>query len=118
MKFKGEYLNEKIWNVKGYNYDGKEIFEIKKGKGYIKEYNNGRKIIFEGEYLNGKRLKGKGKELNIHGILKYEGKYFFGKIYGKGKQYNVNGNLEYVGQFLDNERHGNGKEYYENGKLK
>ena len=38
----GEYLNGKLWNGKGVEYD-KNI------------------IIFEGEYLNGKR-HGKGKE--------------------------------------------------------
>jgi len=31
------------------------------GYGKVKEYNNSKKLIFEGEYLNGKR-NGKGKE--------------------------------------------------------
>ena len=29
--------------------------EIKNGKGKIKEYNNNGELIFEGEYLNGKK---------------------------------------------------------------
>ena len=39
LKFEGEYFNGKKWNGKGYNKDGLMEFEIKKGKGYIKEYN-------------------------------------------------------------------------------
>ena len=46
------------------------------GKG--KEYNNS-KLIFEGEYLNGKR-NGKGKEYDYTGKLIFEGKYFDGRI--------------------------------------
>ena len=56
LKFEGEYLNGKIWNGNGYNKNGNKEFEIKNGKGYIKEYNYyNDKIIFEGEYLNGER---------------------------------------------------------------
>ena len=46
-------------------------FEIKDGKGYIKEYNNNDILIFEGEYLNGKR-NGKGKKCDY-----YNGKLIF-----------------------------------------
>ena len=38
LKFEGEYLNGKKWNGKGYNYKGNMLFEIKDGKGNIKEY--------------------------------------------------------------------------------
>ena len=37
--FEGQYLNRKIWNGVGYNINGNLEFEIKNGKGYIKEYN-------------------------------------------------------------------------------
>ena len=37
------------------NKNGEFEFEIKDGKGNIKEYNDKGEIIFEGEYLNGKR---------------------------------------------------------------
>ena len=36
----------------------------KDGMRKIEEYNKKGDIIFEGEYLNGKRWKGKGKEYN------------------------------------------------------
>ena len=54
-KFEGEYLNGKIWNGKGYDKEGKEIFEIKDGKGYIKEYDYDGELLFEGEYINGEK---------------------------------------------------------------
>ena len=42
LLYEGEYLNGKRWKGKGYNYDGKEEFELKYGKGFAIEY---RKII-------------------------------------------------------------------------
>ena len=41
-------------------------------------------MIFEGEYLNGKR-NGIGKEYYKNGKLKYEGEYLDGERNGKGK---------------------------------
>ena len=46
-----------------------------KGKEYLKK---NKKIIFKGEYLNGKR-SGKGKEYYDDGKLKFEGEYLKGK---------------------------------------
>ena len=44
-------------------------------------------MIFEGEYLNGKR-NGKGKEYDYYGNLIFEGEYLNGKRWnGKGKEY-------------------------------
>ena len=40
-------------------------FEIKDGKGNIKEYSDCGILIFEGDYLNGKR-NGKGKEYDYY----------------------------------------------------
>ena len=37
--FRGEYLNGKKWTGKGYDYLGNEEYELKEGKGIIKEYN-------------------------------------------------------------------------------
>ena len=50
--------------------------EKKNGKG--KEYNEDGELIFEGEYLNGIRWNGKGKEF-FRGKLKFEGEYLNGK---------------------------------------
>ena len=43
------------------------------------------RLIFEGEYLNGKR-HGKGKEYDNNKII-FEGEYLNGKKHGKGKEY-------------------------------
>ena len=49
-------------------------------------------MIFEGEYLNGKR-NGKGKEYYDNGKLTFEGEYLNGKRNGKGREYDYNGKL-------------------------
>ena len=50
----------------------------------VKEYKYNGKLIYEGEYLNGKR-NGKGKEYDYKGELEFEGEYLNGKRNGKGK---------------------------------
>jgi len=52
-------------------------------------------LLFEGEYLNGKK-NGKGKEY-YKDKLKYEGEYLNGKKIGKGKEY-YNGELRFDGE--------------------
>ena len=44
------------------------IYSLKDGKGFIKEYFINGQLIFEGEYLNGKK-KGKGKEYDSRGKI-------------------------------------------------
>ena len=89
--------------------------EKKNGKGKEYFYNNnysGNKsyLMFEGEYLNNYRLK--GKEYYKNGKLKYEGEFIISKKWN-GKVYDELNNIVYE---LKN---GNGKikEYFENGKL-
>ena len=51
IKFEGEYLKGKMWNIKRYDIKGNIIYELKNGKGYVKEYdmyNN--KLIYEGNF--------------------------------------------------------------------
>ena len=55
------------------------------GKG--KEFNDDGKLVFEGEYINGKR-NGKGKEYYQSGKLKFEGEYLNDKKY-KGEGYDT-----------------------------
>ena len=50
-------------------------------------------MIFEGEYLNGKRWKGQGKEYHKD-ILVFSGEYLDGKRYN-GKEYDFNNNIIY-----------------------
>ena len=64
---------------------GKYRIIEKNGKG--REYTLiGDKLIFEGEYINGKR-NGKGKEYYYYGEIKFEGEYLNEERNGKGKEY-------------------------------
>ena len=142
VKYDGEYYYGNKWNGFGYDMNNNMVYELKKGKGNIKEYNNSGYLIYEGEYLNGLR-NGKGKENNYdygydYGI--YEGEYLNGKRNGKGKEYDYNcklkfegeykyghrlkckeynkyGKLIYEGEYLYGLRNGKGKEYDNDGKL-
>ena len=88
----------------------------KDGKG--KEYDNYDELIYEGEYLNGKR-HGIGKEYDYDGNLIFEGNYLNGKRNGKGKEYNKKGKLKFEGNYINGKRNGKGKEYnVDTGKLK
>ena len=114
--FSGKYTkNETINNAKVYNaYDDKLLFEGEylKGKrnGKGKEYDYDGKLLFEGEYLNGKR-NGKGKEYNNYGDLTFEGEYLNGQMNGKGKEYDYNGKLMFEEEYLNGKRKkGLGKE--------
>ena len=56
--FEGEYLNDKRWNGKGYDPFNKLIYEIKNGKGLIKEYDkydNSGRVVFEGVIFKWKK---------------------------------------------------------------
>ena len=103
LEFEGEFLFNNKYNGKGYDENGNLIYELKNGNGKVKEFDNNFKIIFEGEYLSGKR-NGKGKEYNYNGKLKFEGEYLNGKRNGKGKEYDYNGKLLYEGEYLDNKK--------------
>ena len=57
IRFDGEYLNDKKWNGKGYDEHGNIIYELKNGKGVVKDF------CLENsqyEYLYAKK-NGKGK---------------------------------------------------------
>jgi len=64
LRFEGEYLNNQQWEGKGYDNLNKIAYELHNGKGYVKIYNDGWKLIFEGEYLNGER-NGKGRNIFV-----------------------------------------------------
>ena len=97
-------MKGKIWNGNGYNGKKNCIFELKEGKGLIKEYDYYDYLIFEGEYLNGEK-NGKGKEYDGNGNLQFEGEYLDGKRNGKGKEYNFI-YLIFEGEYLDGKRNG------------
>ena len=134
--FDCEYLNGDKWEGKVYDPINNKIYELKEGKGYIKEKYDIEEY-FLGEYLNGKR-NGKGKIYNYNNELRFDGEFLNGKINGKGKEFNDKGylifegeylynyrlkgkifidkRLEYEGEFLFNKKW-NGKGYDENGNL-
>ena len=66
-------------------------------------------MIFEGEYLDNERWKGKGEERGIGGILIFKGEYFNGK-YWNGTRYICD--LDFYGSYLESE------EIYTNGTKK
>jgi len=91
-------------------------YKIGGKNGYGKEFIiNTNILIFEGEYLNGKR-NGIGKGYDYNGKLIFEGEYLNGKINGKGKQYYENGKLKFEGEYF-NEKNWNGKAYNKNGNI-
>ena len=47
MIFEGEYKNDLRWNGKGYDDNNNILYELKNGNGYIKIYNNNKKLFFE-----------------------------------------------------------------------
>ena len=117
--FEGEYLYDLKWNGKGYDKSKNIIYELKNGKGFVKEYNYDHdNLEFEGEYLFGKR-NGKGKEYTNFGelALVFEGEYLNGERNGKGKEY-FRKVLVFEGEYLEGKRYGKGKEYYHDGKLR
>ena len=131
--FKGEYLNGKKYNGIVYDNFHNKTYKLKNGKcdlkefknnilfknkyfkyfdydktGKEKEYNDFRKLIFEGDYLYGAKIKGKGYRGNE---LIFEGEYINDKKWkGNGKEYNDNGELIFEGEYLYGLRL-KGKEY-------
>ena len=109
LEYEGEYLFDKKWNGKGFDEDGNIIYEVVNGNGKVKEYYPNEVLLFEGEYLNGKR-NGEGKEYDIVGNLVYEGEYLNGKRNGKGVEYYSDGEIEFEGEYLNGERKENENE--------
>ena len=98
-----------MYEGKMYDNKSKNIYELKKGNGKIKEYYDNGDLKFEGEYLNGER-NGKGKEYDDFTCkLIFEGEYLNGERNGKAKEYR-NGELIFEGEYLNDERNGKGKE--------
>ena len=117
-------------NIIDYKRVGRDkIAEYKKG--IVKEFLNGTNIlIFEGEYLNGKR-HGKGVEYYQNHEIKFKGEYKEGKMWSgtgynifrckefdiyKGKgiifEYDYFGTLLFKGEYLNGMKNGKGRDYY------
>ena len=78
------------------------IYEMQNGNGFVKEYNNNGRLIFDGKYLNGEK-DGKGKEYDdILGYLIFEGEYLNGKRWnGEAKKYDIDGNRIFKGEYIN-----------------
>ena len=88
-------INYKILNGRYIIYETKEV-----GVEYsINDY----RIVFVGEYLNGKR-NGKRKEYDSSGKLIFEGEYLNGKRNGRGKEYDSSGKLIFESEYLNGEK--------------
>ena len=94
------------------------------------------KLIFEGEYVNGKRLEGIIRDYDSYGFLRYVSEYSNNEISGKTKIYDKFGNIIFECEFYNGkswkgfgkefylcniisfgERNSEGKEYDKNGEL-
>ena len=101
-KFNISIINYKVFSGRYQIIEKNPINNIYHGKIY-NSYTD--KIIFEGEYLKGKK-NGKGIEYyedKIH-TIKYEGEYLNGKRNGNGKEYNNRGDLIFEGEYLNGKK--------------
>ena len=104
-------------NIINYKIFSGKFLEYESG-GNVKEYDSyNDHLIYEGEYLNGKR-NGKGKEYFPNKGLKFEGEYLNGKRNGKGKEYFHNKELKVKEEYLEEKNmDGKGEEYFDNKEL-
>ena len=105
LSFEGEYLKGKRWTGKRYGLSDNILYELKEGKGLVKE--NYGIYAYEGEYLKGEK-NGRGKEYYyVKGPIRFDGEYYNDKRW-TGKSYDKNGNI------ISEIKEGKGyyKEYY------
>ena len=115
LKFEGVFLNGKKWEGIGYDTEKNIIYQLEKGKGYIKEYDYSGNLSFEGNYIDGE-LKGNVKEYYSDGKISFEGEYSLNKRNGFGKEYYYDGKLKFDGKFLYG-RKWEGKGFNRDGKI-
>ena len=69
LEYEGEYLFDRKYNGKGYDEKGNIIYELINGNGKVKEYDWEGRLIFDGEYLNGRRWNGKFMTYEYDGTI-------------------------------------------------
>ena len=102
-KYDGNYNNGKRWNGFLYDIKNENKYEIKQGKGLIKEFYENGYLSYEGEINNGIK-NGKGKIFDETGNLIFEGNFINGIKNGDGKEYNKNRELIFEGEFINGNR--------------
>ena len=111
LLFEGEHLYGKKWNGIFYDIDGNITFEIRNGNGKGKIYVFSGNLVFEEEFENGVIKNG---NIYCKNKLMYSGEYLNGKLWnGKGVEYDKN-IIIFEGEYLNGKRHGKGKEYDNN----
>ena len=114
IRYNKKYQNLFNINNEDYKKDCKTI-RIMEKNGFGKEYTiDSNKLIFEGEFKNGKR-KGKEKEYYKSGEISFKGTYLNGKKHGKGIEYDQNGKIQFEGEY-SNGFEIKGKYYYDRKK--
>ena len=116
-QIEGEYKNGQM------NGKGKEIY-------YDCCFGCGYKIIFEGEYKNGKKWNGKGCNASKYNLINgkgymeeighdyfFEGEYVNGEKNGMGKEDGKYFEYSFEGEYKNGKRNGKGKECNEGGGL-
>ena len=109
--FEGEYKNGKRYEGMEYwNYYDGDIYTHfegvckQNGKTEGKIYTDYGNVLFEGEFLNGKK-DGIGKEYNHKGLLIFEGEYLDDYRWnGKEKEYNDDGTIKCENKYLNGKR--------------
>ena len=107
----GKYENGKYTWDDGKYYEGELKNNMPHGKGK-KYYRNG-KILYEGDFINGK-FDGKGKYIYDDGEY-YEGDFKKGLRNGEGTEYYSNEKINYEGYFIKDKYEGEGKYIWEDG---
>ena len=122
IRYEAEYKDGLLYNVKGYNKDGKIFnnidFEIKNGDGIFKDFYNDTNLKCVFNYKQGKK---NGKAISYYDSsstkIEYEGEFVDDIKTGEWKCYYENGNKKFVGFYKNGEKHGLCKDYNEQGKL-
>ena len=116
IKYNKKYQNLFEINIENYKKESK-IVRIMENDGFGKEYTiDENKLIFEGEFKNGKK-NGKGKEYDKeNGEILFKGIYLKGKRHGKGIKYYSGGGIEFEGEYSNGYKI-EGKGYNYGGKL-
>ena len=87
------------WNGNIYEPNNNNIYQLKNGKGFIKDFDDGGDLRFEGDFSSGER-NGKGKEYSRDGKLEFEGEYLDGIKHGRGKKYYDDEELIFEGEYI------------------
>ena len=109
MKFEGEYLNgrrkgkgKEYYDNGEIKFEGEYLYGYKRqGKHYLKN-----KLVAEGNYLFNKIWEGKLKKyVSKNDKLIFEGEYKNGKLNGKVKEYDeYSGRLIFEGEYLNGKK--------------